>query len=385
MSLVWSEYNKNVLIIGYGVVGKNLAKELEPIDYEIRDINIPEYNNSTNKTYRVAFVCVPTEMLPDGSVDTSCVEDAVANVKAQVIVIKSAIPPGTAKTLSNRYSKHIVVSPEYYGATIHAIATPDFLILGGAKGDCQKVAELYYEFKPSDYTIRFTTWETAELSKYMENCYLALKVTFCNEFADIAHSYGVSYPELREVFVSDPRVGRSHIVQQRSIALIDARPSMNQGAINPATLYTGLPIRIRQLPDGTNSTFEFSCEGKPAALLFVNGARTSAQVVIYDWVKPNTASGLGINLVRRGNTVSAFIKGTTTTAISSAGVLLGTIPIGFRPSSILYTDASNQTNLLISSNGKLITVNVVPTGLTGLSDEIPLGTPIYGNTTWLVD
>ncbi len=210
MSLVWSEYNKNVLIIGYGVVGKNLAKELEPIDYEIRDINIPEYNNSTNKTYRVAFVCVPTEMLPDGSVDTSCVEDAVANVKAQVIVIKSAIPPGTAKTLSNRYSKHIVVSPEYYGATIHAIATPDFLILGGAKGDCQKVAELYYEFKPSDYTIRFTTWETAELSKYMENCYLALKVTFCNEFADIAHSYGVSYPELREVFVSDPRVGRSH-------------------------------------------------------------------------------------------------------------------------------------------------------------------------------
>ncbi len=177
----------------------------------------------------------------------------------------------------------------------------------------------------------------------------------------------------------------TYIVQQRSIALIDARPSMNQGAINPATLYTGLPIRIRQLPDGTNSTFEFSCEGKPAALLFVNGARTSAQVVIYDWVKPNTASGLGINLVRRGNTVSAFIKGTTTTAISSAGVLLGTIPIGFRPSSILYTDASNQTNLLISSNGKLITVNVVPTGLTGLSAEIPLGTPIYGNTTWLVD
>jgi UDP-glucose 6-dehydrogenase len=44
----------------------------------------------------------------------------------------------------------------------------------------------------------------------MENCFLALKVTFCNEFADIAQKYGISYPELREIFIADGRMGDSH-------------------------------------------------------------------------------------------------------------------------------------------------------------------------------
>ena len=43
-----------------------------------------------------------------------------------------------------------------------------------------------------------TTWETAELCKYMENAFLALKVTFCNEFYELAQRFGVDYGELRE-------------------------------------------------------------------------------------------------------------------------------------------------------------------------------------------
>jgi UDP-glucose 6-dehydrogenase len=44
----------------------------------------------------------------------------------------------------------------------------------------------------------------------MENCFLALKVTFCNEFFDIAEQFGVDYNELRELWLLDPRIGRSH-------------------------------------------------------------------------------------------------------------------------------------------------------------------------------
>lgn len=44
----------------------------------------------------------------------------------------------------------------------------------------------------------------------MENCFLALKVTFCNEFYDIAERFGIDYNELRELWLLDPRIGRSH-------------------------------------------------------------------------------------------------------------------------------------------------------------------------------
>ena len=51
---------------------------------------------------------------------------------------------------------------------------------------------------------------TASLVKYMENAYLATKVSFCNQFFDIAEQVGVDYEELRELFILDPRVNPSH-------------------------------------------------------------------------------------------------------------------------------------------------------------------------------
>ena len=44
----------------------------------------------------------------------------------------------------------------------------------------------------------------------MENCFLATKVTFCNEFAEIAKEFGICYEQLREIFIMDERVGSSH-------------------------------------------------------------------------------------------------------------------------------------------------------------------------------
>ena len=51
---------------------------------------------------------------------------------------------------------------------------------------------------------------TAELAKYMENCFLATKVIFCNEFYDLAQKMNISYTELRETWLMDERMGRSH-------------------------------------------------------------------------------------------------------------------------------------------------------------------------------
>ena len=55
-----------------------------------------------------------------------------------------------------------------------------------------------------------TDAKTAELAKHMENAFLAMKVSFCCQFWEIARQIGVDYPELRELFLLDPRVNPSH-------------------------------------------------------------------------------------------------------------------------------------------------------------------------------
>jgi len=211
---------KKILIIGYGNIGKHMFQELKTKDTEIeiydKFIETFSLNWVVKKDFDFAFICVPTEKLEDGSCDISAVIDSIYTIKDQfkvdTIVVKSTVPVGTMdeikKITENKYN--LVFSPEYYGTTIHAPKTPNFVILAGDKDDCSKVAELYYQIKDKNFRIRFTDYKTAELAKYMENCFLALKVTFCSEFATIAKEFNISYPELREIFILDERMGDSH-------------------------------------------------------------------------------------------------------------------------------------------------------------------------------
>ncbi len=200
----------DILIVGYGNIGRHIYKEFEKLSPDIYDPFIETYGVVKDKLYDFAFVCVPTEMLADGSADTSIVEKAIKDTNSKVIIIKSAVPVGIADFLMEKYKKNIVVSPEYYGTTQHSEESPNFLILGGDRYLCDKVAQLYYLVKNGSFRIRFTDLKTAELAKYMENCFLALKVTFCSEFFEVAKAMGISYSELREIFIMDERMGESH-------------------------------------------------------------------------------------------------------------------------------------------------------------------------------
>ena len=202
--------SQSILIAGYGNIGKHMYREFEKLHPDIYDPNQAEHAIKKKELYDYAFICVPTDRLPDGSCDTSVVESAVRETAADVIVIKSTVPPGTTERLMKETGKNLVFSPENYGVTQHCKEDSGFVILGGERHLREKVAALYAAVKDGYYRIRYTDARTAELWKYMLNCYLALKVTFCNEFADIAKKYGVSYPELRELFVMDERVGASH-------------------------------------------------------------------------------------------------------------------------------------------------------------------------------
>ncbi len=162
-----------------------------------------------------AFVSVPTPPAEDGSCDTSVVEEVVSWLEAPVIVIRSTVSVGTTRRLARTYDKAIVFQPEYGpGETpdhpFHDLRNVRWIILGGEPAATKRAARVWQSVFSADIVIRQTTPEAAELAKYMENAFLAMKVTFCNEFYEIAQRFGVEYDELRELWLLDPRIGRDH-------------------------------------------------------------------------------------------------------------------------------------------------------------------------------
>jgi len=196
-------------IIGYGVVGRNmriLFRDARIVDPDHDDSDKPGLIH-----YDIAFVCVPTDPLSDGSCDTSIVEAAIKENKADIFVIKSTVPPGTTEKIMEETGKNCVFSPEFFGGTQHANAVDySFVILGGYRPHTDKVAELYKTIKDGSFHIAKTEPCMAELVKYAENCFLATKVTFFHEFSLIAESMGLDSDEFRELLLMDPRIGRSH-------------------------------------------------------------------------------------------------------------------------------------------------------------------------------
>ena len=189
---------RDVLIIGYGVVGKNLEKELAALQPDVYDKYLK--TGFSEFHYKLAFVCVPA----------SEIRTAIKENSADLYILKSAILPGTTDLLREETGERIIYSPEYRGATVHNDCQFDFTILGGERADCLKAIRILQRAYDGGHQFHMTDAKTAELVKYMENAFLATKVSFCCQFWEIARQIGVDYPELRELFILDPRVNPSH-------------------------------------------------------------------------------------------------------------------------------------------------------------------------------
>src|SRR5512139_3329759 len=197
-----------ILIVGNGIVGNNMHQLFR--DADIHDPPKNQFCDPEIK-YDVAFICVPTPCAENGQCDKSIVEQAIDETNANIYCVRSTVPPDTCDSISFRTGKRIVFMPEYYGETVHANGyNYGFIILGGLPEDTAIVADLFKHINTGELRVFITDRRTAELVKYMENCFLATKVTFCNEFYRIAKKIGVDYNQLRELFIADPRAGRSH-------------------------------------------------------------------------------------------------------------------------------------------------------------------------------
>lgn len=205
-------------IIGYGVVGKGMERLFK--DRFTVSIYDPVLGLDTRGSETdLAIVCVPTQANEDGSCDISIVEEAVSSSTAKVILIKSTIPPGTTRYLREKYKKNVNFSPEYLGESSYftpywkypdpqRAETHTFVIVGGQEAS----AILSYFMKVMSVDTHYVscTAEEAELTKYMENCFFAAKVAFCNEFYDIAKIWNVDYKKLRELWLLDSRINPNH-------------------------------------------------------------------------------------------------------------------------------------------------------------------------------
>jgi UDPglucose 6-dehydrogenase len=200
-------------IVGYGVVGRSLHALLGD-SATVLDVNPTQAQVDAVNACAAAFVCVPTPMSPSGQCDTSIVEACVQWLRTPLIVIRSTVAPGTTDRLVTQTGKRIVFQPEYLGETtahpMSDIRSRTFIVLGGKRETTSNVADIYNCFLHSEMHYCFCSALAAELAKYMENSFLAAKVTFCNEFFGIAQALGVDYNELREVWLADPRIGRDH-------------------------------------------------------------------------------------------------------------------------------------------------------------------------------
>lgn len=196
----------SILICGYGIVGKHI----KDIFYWADVYDIQFKNEIPNKIYDFAFICVPTPTKENNEADISAVKDVIDRVRANIYIIKSTIPPNTTEQLKKEFNKRIVFSPEYQGNTQHTLNKESFVIVGGDKEDTNEVIQLYQYVYNGELKTYQTTSLLAEITKYMENSYLAMKVVFCNEFYRICKAFNVNYTELRELFVADPRINKSH-------------------------------------------------------------------------------------------------------------------------------------------------------------------------------
>lgn len=217
----------NIGIIGKGFVGsavehgfscnKNFRAKIA-----VYDINPELSSHSLSETINTSdyiFLSVPTPANEDGSINLDYINIALDNINQCikndcVILIRSTIVPGTSSKLSKKYQKlNIVFNPEFL---TEKNANNDFInqsriILGGEKELTTKVANLYNWRFENKIPIIETDYETAELIKYMNNTFLATKVSFMNEMFLIANKVGADWGKAVEGFVLDSRIGSSHV------------------------------------------------------------------------------------------------------------------------------------------------------------------------------
>ncbi|KPL25293.1 MAG: UDP-glucose 6-dehydrogenase [Anaerolineae bacterium SM23_84] len=166
------------------------------------------------------FVAVGTPSGSEGEADLSHVTQAAEETAKRLtnpltIVNKSTVPIGTGDWVADIINEHrlndvefsVVSNPEFLreGSAVYDFLNPDRIVLGStSRKAAQKVAELY---EPLQASVIITDLRTAEMIKYASNAFLATKISFINEMANICEALGADVKEVARGMGSDHRIG----------------------------------------------------------------------------------------------------------------------------------------------------------------------------------
>ena len=170
----------------------------------------------------VIFLALPTPPDGDGAADLSYVLGASRDIAKlikdyKVIVTKSTVPVGTADKVKNVFAENtsvevdVVSNPEFLreGVAVDDFMKPDRVVVGTDSQRAQKLmAELYGPYVRQGNPIIFMDARSSELTKYAANSFLATKITFMNEIANLCELVGADVDAVRKGIGSDERIGK---------------------------------------------------------------------------------------------------------------------------------------------------------------------------------
>lgn len=179
------------------------------------------------KDAEAAFIAVGTPSREsDGHADLSYIYAAAKSIaekatKPLVIINKSTVPVGTGdeveeivKSARPDLQFDIVSNPEFLreGAAIKDFMAPDRIVVGVESENAQKVlAEIYAPFAQNNYPILYVNRRTSELTKYAANSFLALKLAYINEVAELCEVVGADIKGVSKGIGLDPRIGEKFL------------------------------------------------------------------------------------------------------------------------------------------------------------------------------
>jgi len=174
------------------------------------------------KEAEIIFLALPTPPEEDGSADLQYILKVADELGAlldryTVIVDKSTVPVGTAAKVSQAIAKKakasfdVVSNPEFLreGVAVDDFMKPDRVVIGSDSSQAKALMQqLYAPFVRQGNPIIFMDVKSAELTKYAANAFLATKITFMNEIANLCSLLGADVDAVRQGIGTDTRIGK---------------------------------------------------------------------------------------------------------------------------------------------------------------------------------
>ncbi len=209
-------------IIGYGFVGQAVEYGFSNHEVHIYD----KYKNFESLPEMVEnsdyiFVCLPTPIREDESgIDLSIMDESIHDLAKltkgtdKIILIKSTVVPGTTMGYINKYPKSLFCfNPEFLreASFLQDFVNTDRIVIGTTNDQVSRRVSAMYQAVLPLAPIFQTDPTSAEMVKYMANCFLATKVIFANEMYEICEKLGIKYEEVKKMVVADKRILDGHL------------------------------------------------------------------------------------------------------------------------------------------------------------------------------